>query len=214
MDNTPSELDLLKSRAKQMGIKFHHKIGAVKLNKLIQEKMGQKTDEETFPDVDVDGTDEAEGNVKEVVEEITNTYTSAPTPTKHIPPKKETKAQRNTRMRKDASRQIRISVSCMNPAKKDYEGEYYTAGNGVVGFFTKYIPFNAEDGWHVPNILYKHLIERQCQVFYTAKGPRGNKVRKGKLIKEFSIQVLPPLTRAEIKELAIKQSMAGTIGTD
>lgn len=200
-----SELDLLKKRADQMGIKYHHKIGAVKLNKKIQEHMGQQADEETFPD-------EVEPEQEQA--ETAELPLKSSGHTKRTSPLKETKLQRNTRLRKDATKLVRVNVSCMNPAKKDYEGEYYTAGNGVVGFHTKYIQFNTEDGWHIPNILYKHLLERKCQVFYTVKGPRGNKIRKGKLISEFAIQVLPPLNKKEMIELARQQSMAGTIGTD
>jgi len=195
-DNEPTELDLLKKRADQMGLKYHHKIGAVKLNKLIQEKMGQETIEETFPEEELS------------VSNPTPTY--APDVPKRSP-LKETKGQRKARLRKEASKLVRIRVTCMNPAMKDYEGQMYTVGNGTVGMFTKYIPFNAEDGWHVPTIIYKHLQERKCQVFQTVKGPRGNKIRKGKLIKELSIELLPPLTGKEMNELARKQAMANNL---
>jgi len=195
-DNTPSELDLLKKRADQMGLKYHHKIGAVKLNKLIQEKMGQETVEETFPEEELS------------VANPTPTY--APNVPKRSP-LKETKGQRKVRLRKESSKLVRIRVVCMNPAMKDYEGQMYTAGNGVIGFFTKFIQFNTDEGWHVPNILYKHMKERKCQVFHTVKGPRGNKIRKGKLINELSIEVLPPLTGKEMNELARKQAMANNL---
>ena len=48
-------------------------------------------------------------------------------------------------------------------------------------------------------------------MFYTATDARGNKVRKGKLIKEFAIEVLPPLTKEELEELARRQAMAKAI---
>ena len=112
-------------------------------------------------------------------------------------------AQRN-----EASRLVRVRVACMNPLKKEWEGEIFCAGNSVVGTFKKYVPFNAEDGWHVPNIILKQIQRRQCQVFYTAKDERGNKVRKGKLIKEFAVEILDPLTDEERKDLAQRQAMA------
>ena len=119
------------------------------------------------------------------------------------PASKEPNAQE---LRMDASKLVRIKLACMNPAKKEWEGEIITVGNSVVGTHKKYIPFNADEGWHVPRIIYDALCERMCQVFTTVKDSRGNNVRKGKLIKEFAIEVLPNLTPEELKELAIRQS--------
>lgn len=111
----------------------------------------------------------------------------------------------------EASKLVRIRVTCMNPNKKEWVGDIYTVGNSVVGSFKKYVPFNADEGWHVPNIIYQHLIARECQVFYTATDSKGNKVRKGKLIKEFAIEVLPSLTGPELQELAQRQAATHAI---
>ena len=110
----------------------------------------------------------------------------------------------------DALRLIRIRLQCMNPAKKEWEGEIISVGNSVVGTVKKYIPFNADEGWHVPRILLDTLQDRQCQVFTTVKSKNGINVRKGKLIKEFAIEILPPLTQDELKELAQRQAMSAT----
>ena len=96
----------------------------------------------------------------------------------------------------------------MNPAKKEWEGEIFTVSNNAVGTVKRYVPFNTEDGWHVEHILLEQLRERQCQIFVTEKDSRGNKVRKGKLIREFAIEVLDPLTKEELAELAQRQAMA------
>ena len=76
----------------------------------------------------------------------------------------------------------------------------------------KYVPFNADDGWHVPNIIYETMKERQCQVFTSSKTKNGVTMRQGKLIKEFAIEVLPPLTEEELKDLAQRQALAQSIG--
>jgi len=123
----------------------------------------------------------------------------------------ETAAARNSRLKKEASKLVRIRVTCMNPAKKEWEGEIFSVGNAVVGSFTKYVPFNTEDGWHVPAMLLQMIQDRQCQVFYTVTDSRGNKTRKGKLIKEFSVEVLPPLTPEELHDLAQRQAMSNSI---
>lgn len=122
--------------------------------------------------------------------------------------KKETENELRVRKRREAHALIRIRVACMNPQKKEWEGEIITTGNSATGTIKKYVPFNAEEGWHVPHMIYEQLLQRQCQVFYTVKDNRGNKSRKGKLIKEFSVEVLPPLTPQELKDLAQRQAMA------
>lgn len=113
--------------------------------------------------------------------------------------------------REEALKLVRVNVTCMNPAKNEWEGELFTVGNSVIETQTKFVPFNTTEGWHIPYIMYKLLRDRQCQVFYTAK-VQGNDVRVGKQIKEFAIDVLPPLTEQERKELAVRQAMrAGQI---
>jgi hypothetical protein len=126
--------------------------------------------------------------------------------------KKETLAEEQLRLSNEANALVRIRLSCMNPAKREWEGEIFTVGNSVVGSIKKYVPFNAEEGWHVPRILYQMLQDRQCQTFTTEKTKNGVSVRKGKMIKEFNIEVLPQLTPKEIAELARRQAMAA--GTD
>lgn len=120
----------------------------------------------------------------------------------------ETAAAKKLRLQREAMALVRIRVTCMNPNKKEWEGELFTVGNANVRTITKYVPFNADEGWHVPQILLNQLRERECQVFTTVKDEKGNNVRKGKLIKEFAIEVLPPLTPAELKDLAQRQAMA------
>lgn len=192
--NLPTELDLLKERAKKLGITYHPTIGLDKLKLKIDNKLNDIP--ETTPEVDT------------VINTPIPQASAIPITTK---PKIETIHARNERLRKESSRLVRIRVSCMNPNKKEYEGEVFSISNSVVGTFKKYVPFNNEEGWHVPFIIYEHLLERKCQVFVTKKGPRGNKVRTGKLIKEFAIEVLDPLTSEELKALATRQAMANNL---
>lgn len=125
-----------------------------------------------------------------------------------VKPGKETEVQLKARKRREANALIRIRVSCMNPNKKEWDGEIITTGNTNTGTIKKFVPFNSDEGYHVPHMIYEQLLQRQCQVFVTVKDNRGNKVRKGKLIKEFAVEVLPPLTEKELKELAQRQAMA------
>jgi hypothetical protein len=112
---------------------------------------------------------------------------------------------------KNEAKLVRIRLTCMNPAKKEWDGEIITAGNAGVGSFKKFVPFNAEEGWHVPRIIFQVLKDRQCPVFYTDKVKNGVTMRRSKLIKEFAIEVLDPLTQEELHDLAQRQAMAKSI---
>jgi hypothetical protein len=127
----------------------------------------------------------------------------------------ESKEQRRKRKRLEANTLVRVRITCMNPAKKEWEGELFTAGNSVVGSFTKYVPFNTDEGWHVPQIILNQIQQRMCQIFVSSKDDRGNTVRKGKQIKEFSVEIMPSLSEEELRNLAQRQAMAnGTSSTN
>ena len=181
------ELASLKQRATMMGISFHPSIGLEKLREKVNAAVTGETPKE----------EAASASIAAAADAINN--------------KVETPAQKAKRLKDDAARLIRIRLQCMNPAKSEWPGEIISVGNAVVGNFSKFVPFNADEGWHVPNIIYKALLDRQCQVFTTVTDSRGNKTRKGKLIREFSIEILPNLTAEELHDLAQRQAMAGSI---
>ena len=181
-----SELDVLKERADLLGITYHPSIGVEKLREKVSAKLAEG-----------EPADGAETPASEAVPGV------APA---------ETPAEFQQRMINEATKLVRIRVACMNPVKKEWEGEIFTTGNAVVGTHKKYVPFNTEDGWHVPYIIYEMIKDRECQIFVTKTLPNGNKTRTGKLIKEFAVEILPQLTEEELKELAQRQAMAGSVG--
>ena len=176
---TQDELSTLKARADLMGIPYHPSIGLDKLREKLNASLSDKPKEP--------------GKSESI---------AAATPAA------ETEAQMLQRMRDEQLALIRIRLTCMNPNKAEWQGELFTVGNSLVGPLTKFVPFSADDGWHVPRILYEFLLDRQCQVFVTGKTKNGVSIRQGKLIKEFAIEVLPPLTKTELHELAQRQAMA------
>lgn len=186
MDNNEDvqqdELELLKQRATTLGIAYHPSIGLEKLRIKINNELND--DPEVPDEVSVVKN-------KNVVK---------------IPV--ETKQQRNARLHRESSRLIRVNITCMNPNKKEWSGEVFTISNSAVGTFKKFVQFDTEEGYHVPEIILKHIKERKCQVFVNKKLANGNTIKVGKLIKEFSVAILEPLTQEEMKDLAIKQAMA------
>ncbi|TXH17424.1 MAG: hypothetical protein E6R03_03985 [Hyphomicrobiaceae bacterium] len=213
-----SELDALKARADLLKVPYHPSIGADKLREKIQARMAE---------------DEARaaakaGNpvspVSPVPPATAGTLPATPVQSSLTPPAvavgavpvqesgeaaaPETKETKRSRLRKEAMKLVRIRVTCMNPAKKEWEGETFTAGNSVTGTVTKYVPFNIDDGWHVPNIIYKMMRRRECQTFVNVRGPDGKSVKRGKMIREFAIEVLDPLSPQELHDLAQRQAMS------
>lgn len=111
--------------------------------------------------------------------------------------------------RREATKLIRINVQCMNPLKKEWPGEIITVGNGLIGTVSKMVPFDTVDGWHVPNIIYLWMKERQFQQFSAKKVPKGQpSSRVTKLVREFAIEVLPDLTEKELAALKQRQLIA------
>jgi len=201
LEAMPDELTLLKQRAATMGIKHHPSIGLDKLKVKIK-------DFQTA--AEKDNAKEARKLANQREEEVSENIL-AQSKVSSYSPKEETKIQRKMRLRKEASRLIRIRVVNMNPNKKEWEGDIFTVSNSTVGTFKKYIPYNNEEGWHVPQIILNHLKERKCQVFYNVKNNKGAKIRKGKLINELSIEILPDLTSSELKDLAHQQAQRHSI---
>lgn len=175
------ELATLKARADQLNLSYHPSIGLEKL----REKVAAALADAPAP-----------------------TVVAAPVAAE---PVVETEPMRLRRIKREALALVRIRLTCMNPAKKDWDGEIITSGNSLIGTVAKFVPFNAEAGWHVPHIIYEQLVARQCQIFVERKLANGARVREGKLIREFAIEVLPSLTETELHDLAQRQAMAKTI---
>lgn len=191
-DTVQDELASLKSRADLMGVSYHPSIGLEKLREKINAVIEQT------------GDATKEDKAVEQAQVAADTVSATPIPA-------ETKLQYHARKKREANELVRVRVTCMNPAKAEWDGEIFTAGNSLVGSFTKYVPFNNEEGWHIPRIIYNMMRDRQCQIFINAKDSRGNTTRQGKLIKEFGIEVLPDLSAEDLQELAQRQALSHSI---
>jgi len=174
------ELTVLKKRADLMGIKYSPNIGIQTLKAKINDKIGDKS---TQPKKT---SKKAAMTLKEY-EEYTRRISF-----------------------RDAGKKVRVRITCMNPLKKNWEGEIISVGSAKLGTFKEYVPFNTES-WHVSNIIYQELKERKCSIFVNTKLPSGMTVRKAKQVNEFSIERLDPLSKEELKDLAQQQAMSGSI---
>lgn len=192
------ELQVLKSRADTMGISYHPSIGVDKLRAKVESALGSDEDQNSGSAAEVETTT----TTKTVVEKAETSASRG---------KNETESQFKRRKRDEANELIRIRLTCMDPNKREHEGVIVSAGNSVVGTYKKFVPFNADEGWHVPRIIYNQLVQKQCQVFVAKRDRKGNTKKESKLIKAYSIEVLPPLTEDELKELGQRQAMAHSV---
>ena len=192
-DETPEvpegydELEVLKNRCDMLGIKYHPNSGAAKLRAKL----------------DAHNSKDAQGLQGNDISSLQKERKAGRGYLTHAEYVTETAQQK----KKDIAKLVRVRITCMNPNKSEWEGEIFSVGSAKMGTFKKYVPFNAEDGWHIPHIMFEAIKERKYTQFYNARGPRGEKSRKGKLMPEFSVEVLEPLTEAELKELAQRQMM-------
>lgn len=200
-NDMPDELTLLRQRADKLGIKYHHKAGVEKLKGLINDKLSGKSEEKEKSEEVVDTP------VTKAKDDVDLSRWLNQDPRKggktgrvHL----ETEKQRKQRLRREATKLVRVNVAQMNPNKRDWEGEIFSVGNSVVGTHKKYVQFNTP--WHVPYIIYLHMKERMCQIFTNGRDDKGNKIRVPKMIKELNVELLDDLSPEELKQLAVKQA--------
>ncbi len=112
------------------------------------------------------------------------------------------------KLRLEMTKLVRVQIACLNPAKSELPGEIFTVHNDVVGTVKKFVPYNeAGEAYHIPYFLFKFLKRKKyLQIKDPPKGSRQAPTTK--MVPEFSITILDPLTPSELKELARAQGAA------
>lgn len=116
--------------------------------------------------------------------------------------------QSRNNLRLENTKLVRINIACLNPAKAALPGEIFTVHNDIVGTLKKFVPYNeAGDAYHVPFMLLKFLKRKKyLQIKEPPKGSRESATTK--MVPEFAITILDPLTPTELRELARAQGAA------
>lgn len=190
------QVKVLRGQADKLGLKYHHKHGADALRAMVGAHL--------LEDPSRAGLLLADGDTLHI---------PASAPKLEVKPNLEYIPMTGDEYKKISQKSARIKVGAlrrikftnMNPTKKGWPGEFISVGSAKLGSFKKYVFFNGED-YHVPQIIYDVMKERQCSSFYTVK-TRGGDVRKSKLINEYAIVDLPPLTQVELKALSDRQAL-------
>lgn len=206
--DTP-EQKALREEGKKYGLKFRGRPKAEKMRAMIDEHLARDTNPMITEPVEAP---------ESPVEAFTAPAPSE-TPQVHLKPgeklfytEEEWLEIKNRDARRNVGRLVRCRITCMNPNKKNWTGEIVSVGSSKLGTFKKFIPFNLEEPYHIPQIIYEHLKERKCAIRNIRKTSDGREEVDTKLISEFAIEVLPPLTQTELEDLKRRQAMAkGTI---
>lgn len=107
---------------------------------------------------------------------------------------------------------VRIRITNMDDKDSKLDGDFYSISNEYLGDVTKYVPYGdkTENGYHVPYCIYKLLRNQKYVQFYTTT-VNGLPTTRTRLARKFAIEVLPPLTQNELKDLAQRQLASGNL---
>lgn len=187
---TLNELDILKQKADLMGISYKSNIGIEALRNKVNAKLAGTEDR----------TDENGNEIPDAAE---------------VPvPKKLSREAQEQAIRDDMHTNqmalVRVRISCLNPAKAQIKGEIITVANRYLGTVRKFVPFGeaTDNGYHIPRVLLNELKSRRFNSVSTKKGPNGQLLPVQRLVPEFAIEELEPLSMEELDKLAAAQMAA------
>lgn len=197
----------LKLRADAKGIKYSPNIGAETLLKKIQDFDAANAETKTeTPVADKSRVTSTMPSRKECIEMSADNIITYPAPIR--------KRIIRTRQNAEAMKLVRCQIFNNDPKKNDLNGEIVTVVNKYVGTVRKFVPFGeaTENGYHIPQIMLDVLKRRKYQKIRSVKQPNGIEVVQTTRVPEYTINILPPLTAEELKELAVTQAAANRIG--
>lgn len=205
-----SELEMLKGRARMMGISFSNNIGVDALKAKIQAKM----------DGEADRTDD-DGNVSETDMEVNALEALGAMGVQKTDPEAQPEPEKPLTLRqmieRDAMKLVRCRITNMDPKKKDLQGEIFTVANEYIGTVRRFVPFGevTDEGWHIPQCIYDMMKSRKFLNIRTARNRRTQTMEVSQSWSpEFAIEILEPLTKAQIQQLAQAQIAAGSIDSN
>ena len=188
---TKDELTMLKERANVMGVTFSNNIGIEALRKRIDDKL-------------------AGMNTEEVPEAETNAFTGTTTNTEDgskavTPTLRQYLFDENMKM-------VRVKITNLDPKKREWPGEIKTVANKYIGTVRKFIPFGyaTDEGYHIPQCIYKMLKRCKYQDIKVVK-KNGKETVTSRWVSEYAIELLPPLSQEELRQLATAQQAVGSV---
>lgn len=117
-------------------------------------------------------------------------------------------------IRAQALRLVRVRIQNLDPSDAAISGAIISLQNKYTGKISKFIPYGeeTENGYHIPWMIYQHLKQWKFPLRKEQKGGRfGVKTYKTVMVNKFSIEILDPLTIAELRQLANHQRASQSI---
>tara|TARA_Y100001963_G_scaffold139959_1_gene206393 strand:- start:21527 stop:22177 length:651 start_codon:yes stop_codon:yes gene_type:complete len=114
-------------------------------------------------------------------------------------------AEVREKKQKELSRLVRVHITCMNPNKSAWQGEIFCFGNEIVSL-KRMVPFDVDT--HVEKALLDMIKARRYRVAHKPKKGKGSNQVSIRMVPEFAIKELTPLSQEEMKDLAAQQAAA------
>lgn len=108
---------------------------------------------------------------------------------------------------------IRIRLTNMDQKDQNLNGDIFTVSNEFLGDVKRFVPYQDkfyENGYHVENCILKQLQDKKYLRITVTKNSQKQEVISSAWVKKFNIEILPPLTEAEIERLRIAQLQSGS----
>ena len=187
--NPADELEMLKTRAATLGLKYAAKIGVDALRKKVAAALSEESQD---PEEDEDEDEEDVKPVKRTKQSKAAIY-----------------AETHARMQRDEMKLVRVVITCLNPSKADLKGEILCVANKFLGIVKKFVPFGeaTEEGYQLPQCLYNELKSRKflsLRSFVDRKTQQT--VVEQKWVPEFNLEVLDQLTADDLAQMARMQA--------
>ena len=192
------DADAIRTELKDSGVDLHHKTGIQKLKEtLVQVRAGTYGQPETIAPQPVNPKITSNTGPTEAAKKAAAAHTERIN--------NPTKEERALALK-------RIIVVPNDTNLSEYHGMIFTVGSSAVKkgkMVKKYVPFNNEQGWHVPNMIVENIQAAEVQKFRKETMPNGEKIMKPYMTKKFNVTILPDLTKQEMDELAAAQKARG-----
>ena len=184
----------IKQELKDYGVKFHHKTGTTKLTELLT-------------DIRKNPSSMDQGITSKT--EVTDRPYKGGSPDASPAAIEAASKHFELTPEQQAMKLIRVVVTPNDPLMTAYPGLIFTVGISGINngkMIKKYVPFNNEEGWHVPTIILRQIEGAEMQKFKSVTMPNGEKQLEPYITKKFNVRILDPLTPEEMDKLAASQA--------
>lgn len=182
----PTTMEIIKKKADELGITYRDNISEKTLENKVKARLAEIEEEEAQAEADKDSAK----------------------------PKAETKPSVNQVFEERKRSQLlhRVVVNPVDPRRTQLKGEMVWVGNSTIGFTGKYVPFNTEAGYHIPEIVLKDLQARTHTEFFSITDKDGNEHTKSRQRKSFLIEILDSIPEDEFNAIKARQLAQGDQG--